>query len=65
MDKNDLIEEIKFCLDLWHKQQHCAFGKKTNCHECGSPYLLYKMITQKHISKKLSLKEWQDIVDTL
>jgi hypothetical protein len=56
-----LLEELEFCLDLWKKQGKCLFGGGTKCEECASPYLLYKMLTKKHLDspKRLDLKEWE------
>jgi len=59
-------EEIKFCLELWEKQGYCNFGGKTECDNCGVPYLLYKMITNKVIHdsemERLKLSDWKKLI---
>ena len=61
---NKAVEELKFCLKLWEKQGYCEFGKKTNCKDCGAPYVLWKMVSGEIIHgpnyKRLSLDEWKN-----
>jgi hypothetical protein len=63
------LEELKFCLELWEKQGYCEFGGKTECSKCGTPYLLYKMITGKvlHDSKmeRLTLSDWKKLIEEI
>jgi len=61
-----LKEELEFCIKLWEEQGYCNFGGKTQCTNCGTPYLLYKLITKKVLCekkmKRLSLEDWKDIL---
>ena len=63
MDREELIKEFEFCLELWEKQGYCEFGKHTNCEECASPYLLLKLITGEILHGKamerLTLEDWK------
>ena len=63
MDKN-LIDELDFCLKLWGEKGYCEFGKHTNCEECGTPYLLLKLITGEVIHgpnvNRLTLEDWKE-----
>ena len=61
MEKKRLLREMKFCLKLWKRQGYCKFGKRRYCKACGAPYLLFKLITGKHLDEKnLSLSDWQE-----
>jgi len=64
-----LKEELNFCLKLWEEQGHCNFGGTTKCEHCASPYLLYKLISNKvlHDEKmtRLSLEEWKNLIKPL
>jgi len=64
MDKKLLLDEFEKCISLWEKKGYCGFGGQTNCEECASLYLLYKMLTgeQLHVNSmtKLSLNSWQE-----
>jgi len=56
------LEELEFCLEHWEKNGYCTFGKKTNCADCGAPYLLLKMITGEVLHgdmERLGLEEWK------
>ena len=60
--KDKLLEELKFCLELWGKQGYCEFGGNTKCEQCGTPYLLYKLITGKALHgnmNRLTLEDWK------
>ena len=63
--KEKLLEELKFCLDLWGKQGYCNFGGTTQCKACATPYLLYKLITNKILHdenmQRLSLDDWKEL----
>ena len=65
MDKSQLIEEFKFCINLWEKQGFCMFGEKTACENCACLYLLYKMITGDIIHGKLTLSDWKNILEKI
>jgi hypothetical protein len=60
------IEELNFCLELWEKQGYCGFGGKTECDKCGTPYLLYKMITGTALHdsemERLKLSDWKKLI---
>jgi len=62
--KEQLIKELEFCLSLWEKRGYCEFGKHTNCKQCASPYLLWKLITGEVIHgeniERLTLENWKD-----
>jgi hypothetical protein len=60
----EALKELNFCLKLWEQQGYCSFGGKTNCAECGCPYVLYKMCTGKvlHDGARLSLDAWKKLV---
>ena len=60
--KESLKEELEFCLSLWEKQGFCKFGGQTKCEQCGTPYILYKLLTGKALHgdiRRLSLDEWK------
>ncbi len=66
--KEELIKELKFCLELWEKQGFCEFGNKTICKECGTPYLLLKLVNKEVLHgkmKRLSLEDWKEKVKTI
>jgi hypothetical protein len=64
-----LIGELKFCLELWERRAFCKFGGHTNCEQCASPYLLWKLITGEGIHgdnlKRLTLEEWKEKLASL
>jgi hypothetical protein len=45
MEKEPLLEELKFCIKLWKEKGGCKFGGSTRCKQCGTPYLLLKLIS--------------------
>lgn len=61
----NLKEELNFCLKLWKEQGYCNFGGKTNCENCATPYLLYKLITGKVLHdenmKRLTIEDWESL----
>ena len=60
---NELLEEFKFCISMWQKQGYCEFGGKTKCKECGSLYVLYKLLTGEILHgdmERLALEDWKD-----
>ena len=62
------LEELKFCLEHWEKNGHCTFGGNTHCAECGSPYLLLKMISGEVLHgdmERLGLEEWKKKVERI
>ncbi|MBW2971992.1 hypothetical protein KY359_03050 [Candidatus Woesearchaeota archaeon] len=62
------LEELEFCLEHWEKNGQCTFGGTTKCIECGSPYLLLKMITGEVLHgdmKRLTLEEWKGKVEDI
>jgi len=62
MEKQQYIEELKFCLDLWEKHGGCQFGGKTKCEECAVPYILLKFISGEILHgdmKRLTLEDWK------
>ncbi|MCK9393607.1 MAG: hypothetical protein WCX30_03825 [Candidatus Paceibacterota bacterium] len=65
----NLKEELNFCLKLWREQGYCSFGGKTNCSECATPYLLYKLIAGEILHgenmKRLTLDEWEGLSKTI
>ena len=64
---NQLKEELRFCLNIWEKQGYCTFGGKTNCEQCASPYLIFKLITGEILdkdAKRLTLREWKKKFNT-
>ena len=66
--KERLVEDLKFCLGLWEKQGHCRFGGRTNCEQCGVPYLLYKLITGEVLHgdmERLTLEDWKKRIDQM
>ncbi len=66
--KEKLVEELKFCIDLWEKQGYCEFGGKTNCKECATPYLLLKLINGEVLHgdiERLTLEDWKEKVNKL
>ena len=68
MLKNNLKEELNFCLKLWKEKGGCTFGGKTKCEECGVPYFLLKMITGEVLHgdmKRLSLEDWKKKFNSL
>ncbi|MBN2479367.1 MAG: hypothetical protein JXA94_03985 [Parachlamydiales bacterium] len=64
--KEKLIEEFKFCLDLWEKQGYCNFGGKTKCENCAALYLLYKLISKEVLCdekmKRLKLEDFKKLI---
>ncbi|MCK5449420.1 hypothetical protein KAI32_00990 [Candidatus Pacearchaeota archaeon] len=64
MNKETLLEELKFCLNLWEEKGSCNFGGSTRCEQCGAPYLLLKLISGELLHDKdmrrLTLKDWKD-----
>ncbi|MFQ5647791.1 MAG: hypothetical protein ACE5FW_01010, partial [Candidatus Aenigmatarchaeota archaeon] len=66
IDREKLIRELEFCLELWEKQGRCGFGGRTRCQECAAPYLTYKLITGKALHtmegekrmERLGLEDW-------
>lgn len=63
------IEELEFCLSLWEEKGFCRFGGKTNCIECGTPYILLKLVNGEALHgkemKRLSLQDWKNKVKEL
>lgn len=63
MKNEELKKELNFCLQLWQKQGFCEFGSKTNCKECATPYLLWKLISGEVLHgkemKRLTLEDWK------
>ncbi len=58
-----LVEELRFCIDLWEKQGRCEFGGNTKCSDCGTPYLLLKLINGEVLHGKierLTLEDWKN-----
>ena len=65
---NKIYEELKFCMDLWEKQGYCQFGGHTKCEQCGTPYLLLKLINGEVIHgdmKRLTLEDWKNKLKTI
>lgn len=63
MQADKLIHELEFCLKLWEEKGYCEFGGKTKCEECGTPYLLLKLINNEVLHGKmnrLSLEDWKE-----
>ena len=66
--REKLIEELRFCIDLWEKQGYCEFGYHTNCEQCGAPYVLLKLITGEVIHgdvRRLTLEDWKKRLDEI
>jgi len=61
--KDKLIEELKFCINLWKEKGGCEFGGETKCENCAAPYLLLKLINGEILhgknTKRLSLEDWE------
>lgn len=59
---SDSLSELEFCLNLWSTWGYCNFGGRTNCSECGCPYLLWKYLTGEvlHDSdmERLTVVDW-------
>ena len=54
-------DELSFCLDLWAKKGSCSFGGGTQCYQCGTPYLLYKLSTGQVLHgemNRLTREDW-------
>ncbi len=63
--KGKLVEELEFCLDIWEKKGYCKFGGHTNCEECGTPYILLKLINGEVLHgdiDRLDLNDWRSKV---
>jgi len=61
--REKLIEELKFCLELWERQGYCEFGgERKICEQCAVPYLLWKLLTGEVIHEKVGLREWKEKV---
>lgn len=62
MSEHKLVEELEFCLKLWEEKGHCEFGGHTKCEQCGTPYLLLKLIDGEVLHgkmKRLTLDDWK------
>lgn len=66
MDKKILLDELKFCLNIWEEKGGCNFGGFTKCDKCATPYLLSKLITGEVLHdenmQRLTLENWEDKV---
>ena len=62
--KEALTDELKFCLKLWEEKGGCEFGGSTKCEQCGTPYLLWKLISSEILHgkdmKRLTLNDWKE-----
>lgn len=69
VQKEILANELAFCLDLWDKQGYCNFGGTTNCRECATPYLVWKLLSGEVLHGKemqrLGLDQWKEKLASL
>jgi hypothetical protein len=64
MNKEILLKELKFCLNVWKEKEGCNFGGSTKCNQCAVPYLLLKMIDGTLLHDKemerLTVNDWEE-----
>ena len=64
MNKKIPLDELKFCLDMWKEKGGCNFGGSTKCEQCGTPYLLLKLINGEILHdenmQRLTREDWED-----
>lgn len=67
-EKENLIHELRFCLDLRERESGCTFGGGTRCEECAVPYLLLKFLTGEVLHgdiQRLSLTDWREKLEII
>lgn len=61
-----ILNEMKFCLNMWNTKGYCSFGRETSCAKCAALYVLWKMLTGEALcGQTLTLDEWIVKVDSL
>lgn len=60
MQADKLVHELEFCLRLWEEKGYCEFGGKTECYECGVPYLLLKLINNEVLHGEMERLKLED-----
>lgn len=59
MDQDNIKHELDFCLSVWERKWGCKFWGWISCDQCGTPYLLIKLLSSEILHDKLSLEEWK------
>ncbi len=64
IQKDQVFEEISFCLKLWEKQGWCSFGNGTTCEQCSALSVLWKLYSGEVLDgQKLGLDDWKEKVN--